>query len=224
MRADDFDFDLPADRIALRPARPRDSARLLEVDAAGALADRRVADLPRLLRPGDALVFNDTRVIAARLVGSRERKGAVATIFVTLHKRAAPDRWRAFVRPAKRLALGDQIRFAADAANRSLAARVASIGEGGEVDLVFERAGVQLDKAIARIGAMPLPPYIASRRPEDDEDRRDYQTVFAREPGSVAAPTAGLHFTEDLLQRLRKRGVSLHFLTLEVGAGTFLPV
>jgi S-adenosylmethionine:tRNA ribosyltransferase-isomerase len=115
MRADDFDFELPADRIALRPARPRDSARLLEVDAAGALVDHQVVDLPGLLRPGDALVFNDTQVIAARLVGRRERNGVVAAIFVTLHKRCAPDRWRAFARPAKRLAVGDQIRFAGDA-------------------------------------------------------------------------------------------------------------
>ena len=224
MRVADFDFDLPPDLIALRPAEPRDAARLLTVDGMGVIADRCVRDLPDLLRSGDALVFNDTRVIAARLRGRRERDGVSAGIDATLHKRLGPDRWAAFARPAKRLKAGDWITFGGGDLSCGLGARVASFGAGGEVILTFERSGPDLDLAIAEYGVMPLPPYIAARRPEDEQDRRDYQTIFARDPGSVAAPTAGLHFTESLLDRLAARGVSPHFLTLEVGAGTFLPV
>jgi S-adenosylmethionine:tRNA ribosyltransferase-isomerase len=223
MQLSDFDFDLPPARIALRPADPRDAARLLVVDGGGHLADRVFRDLPDLLRPGDVLVLNDTRVIAARLAGRREREGASAAVSATLHKRLSLSRWAAFVRPAKRLRAGETIVFG-EADVGALTARIESRGEGGEMELAFDREGADLDQAIARLGAMPLPPYIASRRGEDDQDRRDYQTVFAREPGSVAAPTAGLHFTARLLERLAERGVALRYVTLEVGAGTFLPV
>jgi S-adenosylmethionine:tRNA ribosyltransferase-isomerase len=218
MRTADFDFDLPDSLIALRPAAPRDSARLLAVLSDGAFQDRTVADLPNLLCPGDALVFNDTRVLAARLAGLRRRGQDVARIEATLHQRTAPGRWTAFARPGKRLKVGDRIDFA------GLTAAVEAKAEGGEVTLAFDLAGDVLDRAIARVGVMPLPPYIASRRPEDDRDETDYQTVYAREPRSVAAPTAGLHFTTGLIERLTARGVSIHFVTLHVGAGTFLPV
>lgn len=219
MRLSDFDFHLPDERIALRPARPRDSARLLVVPPEGLWADARVRDLPGLLRAGDVLVFNDTRVIAARLSGVRERDGRTAAVEATLHRRTAPDRWTAFMRPGKRLAAGDQVRF-----GEALDATVLSKLEGGEVELGFARAGAELDAAVAATGAMPLPPYIASKRTQDEQDRADYQTVYAREDGSVAAPTAGLHFTPDLLARLAERGVERAFVTLHVGAGTFLPV
>ncbi len=219
MRLSDFDFHLPDERIALRPARPRDSARLLVVPPEGPWADARVRDLPGLLRAGDVLVFNDTRVIAARLSGVRERDGRTAAVEATLHRRTAPDRWTAFMRPGKRLAAGDQVRF-----GEALDATVLSKLEGGEVELGFARAGAELDAAVAATGAMPLPPYIASKRTQDEQDRADYQTVYAREDGSVAAPTAGLHFTPDLLARLAERGVERAFVTLHVGAGTFLPV
>ncbi|HEY2050650.1 MAG TPA: tRNA preQ1(34) S-adenosylmethionine ribosyltransferase-isomerase QueA [Caulobacteraceae bacterium] len=222
MRLSDFDFDLPPSLIALRPAEPRDAARLLVVNEAGGLEDRIFRDLPDLLRPGDALLLNDTRVIAARLFGRRERDGASAAISATLHKRLSECAWEAFVRPAKRLRLGDLIVFGGQ--DVGLRASVSARGEAGEVTLSFNCAAEALDAAIADHGAMPLPPYIASRRAEDELDRRDYQTVFAREPGSVAAPTAGLHFTPDLLARVAAEGIEVHFVTLEVGAGTFLPV
>ncbi len=228
MTLDDFDFDLPDDRIALRPASPRDCARLLLVEASGALSDHVVADLPGLLRPGDALVFNDTRVIAARLFGVRDRQGQSCRVEATLHRRLSPSDWSAFMRPGKRLKAGDRIAFGArdDGAclRGRLDATVEAKGEGGEIVLAFDLAGPDLDQAIAERGAMPLPPYIASRRAEDERDRADYQTVYARLDGSVAAPTAGLHFTPHLLTRLAERGVSSHFVTLHVGAGTFLPV
>ena len=228
MNLADFDFDLPENRIALRPASPRDAARLLVVDAGGALADRAVADLPDLLAPGDAVVFNDTRVIAARLTGRRERDGQACAVEATLHRRLTASRWTAFMRPGKRLRVGDRVAFG-DRGDRacllgSLDATVAAKGEDGEVTLAFDLAGPDLDLAIADRGVMPLPPYIATRRAEDDRDRIDYQTVYARQDGSVAAPTAGLHFTAALLARLDERGVSTHFVTLHVGAGTFLPV
>jgi S-adenosylmethionine:tRNA ribosyltransferase-isomerase len=224
MLVSDFDFDLPQERIALRPAEPRDAARLLSVAPSGQLDDHFVRDLPGLLNPGDALVFNDTQVIAARLKGRRARDGTAATIHATLHRRLGPARWAAFVRPAKRLRAGDWIAFAAHKSACGLGARVEGLGAAGEVILAFERSGPDLDLAIAEHGEMPLPPYIAARRPEDDRDRSDYQTIFAREPASVAAPTAGLHFTPELMAALAARRVSAHFLTLEVGAGTFLPV
>jgi S-adenosylmethionine:tRNA ribosyltransferase-isomerase len=228
MRLSDFDFVLPDDNIALRPAEPRDSARLLVVRPGQDLADQVVRDLPDVLRPGDALVFNDTRVIPARLAGLREARttgggdGAPVPVEATLHRRVAPDRWKAFMRPGKRLKGGDRVAFG-DEADR-LDATVLEKHDGGEVLLAFDLSGPDLDIGIARHGEMPLPPYIAAKRAEDDRDRADYQTVYAREDGSVAAPTAGLHFTPDLLERLTARGVSLHFVTLHVGAGTFLPV
>jgi S-adenosylmethionine:tRNA ribosyltransferase-isomerase len=237
MKTADFDFELPDDRIALRPAEPRDSARLLVVRD-GALDDRVIRDLPDFLKAGDALVFNDTRVIPARLSGVRERpnpvtggtEGETLTVNVeaTLHHRDAPDVWSAFMKPGKRIKAGDRIRFGAadDGAGQParLDATVVGKGEDGLVTLRFDAAGPDLDDAIRAVGVMPLPPYIAAKRPEDDRDLSDYQTVFAAHDGSVAAPTAGLHFTPSLLDAIRARGVSTHAVTLHVGAGTFLPV
>ena len=227
MRVDLFDFELPEDRIALRPASPRDSARMLVVGPDGTFEDRVVSDLLEFLRPGDALVFNDTKVIPARLSGFRRRGGSIAQIDATLHMRAGPDRWKAFLRPAKRVAVGERIQFGHDARVcllGSLEATVPEKGEGGEALLVFDFSGPVLDEAIAAAGRVPLPPYIASRRMDDDRDRTDYQTIFAREEGAVAAPTAGLHFTPELFQALDTAGLERHFVTLHVGAGTFLPV
>jgi S-adenosylmethionine:tRNA ribosyltransferase-isomerase len=228
MRLSDFDFELPEDRIALRPSEPRDAARLLVVPAHGALEDRSVHDLPDLLRPGDALVLNDTKVIPARLNGVRIRDESVVAVEATLHRRLSPSRWSAFMKPGKRLKPGDRIRLG-ETSDRAcllgeLDATVQAKGDGGEVTLAFDLSGPDLDAAIAERGVMPLPPYIAARRGEDERDLVDYQTVYARPEGSVAAPTAGLHFTPELLQRLKTRGVGLHYLTLHVGAGTFLPV
>jgi len=224
----DFDFDLPEDRIALRPASPRDSARLLVVRPEGPLEDRHVFDLPDLLAPGDCLVFNDTRVIPARLFGLRLREDSAVAVEATLHRRLDDARWSAFMRPGKRLKPGDRIRFGETSDTvcmlSTLDATVEAKGEGGEVTLAIDFAGPMLDEAIRSHGHMPLPPYIAARRGEDERDRSDYQTVFAREDGSVAAPTAGLHFTPDLLARLDARGIERRFVTLHVGAGTFLPV
>ncbi len=224
MLVDAFDFELPETAIALRPASPRDSARLLTVDpgSASPFGDRTIRDLPSLLRPGDALVVNDTRVVPARLFGLRRRGEAVARIEVTLHRRDAADRWRAFVRPAKRLAEGETLSFEAEGATRLSA--VASDKDGGEVSLTFDRAGEGLDAAMAEVGQMPLPPYIEHRRAGDAADASDYQTLFADRPGAVAAPTAGLHFTPDLVDAVAARGIALHRVTLHVGAGTFLPV
>ncbi|MDB5569288.1 MAG: tRNA preQ1(34) S-adenosylmethionine ribosyltransferase-isomerase QueA [Hyphomicrobiales bacterium] len=231
MRVDLFDFELPEDRIALRPAEPRDSARMLAVDpgAASPFTDTFVRDLPSFLRPGDVVVVNDTRVIPARLSGVRVRGDAVARIDVTLHKREAQDRWRAFVRPAKKLKVGERIRFGE--ASESMACFLASLdaevvekGEEGEVLLAFSFAGPALDEAIERHGRMPLPPYIASKRAEDAGDASDYQTLFARAPGAVAAPTASLHFTPGLVAAIEAAGASVARVTLHVGAGTFLPV
>jgi S-adenosylmethionine:tRNA ribosyltransferase-isomerase len=231
MRVDLFDFDLPEERIALRPASPRDAARMLVVrpDGEARFQDRNVRDLPDILRPGDALVLNDAKVIPARLFGLRTRGEAMARVEIMLHKREGPERWRALARPAKRLAVGDRIRFGEDAESMvcllaSLDAEVEEKGEGGEVLLRFAFTGPALDEAIALLGETPLPPYIEGRRRADARDRTDYQTVYAAEEGAVAAPTAGLHFTADLLRGLEERGVSRHFVTLHVGAGTFLPV
>ena len=226
MRVDLFDFDLPEERIALRPAIPRDNARLLVVDG-DLFEDRQVRDLPEFLRPGDALVFNDTKVIPARLSGKRTRGEAVATIEATLHMRVGPDRWKAFLKPAKRVNLGERIEFGHEGRVcllGTLSATVAEKGEGGEALLVFDFHGPILDEAIASLGHIPLPPYIASKRGEDDQDRVDYQTIYAKEEGAVAAPTAGLHFTPELFAKLDAEGIERHFVTLHVGAGTFLPV
>jgi S-adenosylmethionine:tRNA ribosyltransferase-isomerase len=227
MRVDLFDFDLPEERIALRPAVPRDAAKLLAVRPPDGLEDRIVRELPDLLQPGDALVFNDTKVIPAQLAGTRERDGAVAHIDATLHMRAGPDRWKAFVRPAKRLQAGDRIRFGHSGEAcflGTLDATVVEKGEAGEALLAFDLSGPLLDEAIHAAGHVPLPPYIASKRAEDERDRTDYQTIYAREEGAVAAPTAGLHFTPELMRALDARGIERHFVTLHVGAGTFLPV
>ncbi|HYD27432.1 tRNA preQ1(34) S-adenosylmethionine ribosyltransferase-isomerase QueA [Brevundimonas sp.] len=287
MKTADFDFDLPEDRIALRPADPRDSARLLVVRDGG-LEDRIIRDLPGFLRPGDALVFNDTRVIPARLSGVRERVGPdgetlTVEVEATLHHRDAPDVWSAFMKPGKRIKIGDRVRFSSplplegegvggwgggsegqDMAHEApddglspsapasrepastppnppprgegfraadsacllgrLDATVADKGEDGLVTLRFDLSGPFLDEAIRDVGVMPLPPYIAAKRAEDDRDRSDYQTLFAKWDGSVAAPTAGLHFTPGLMAAIEAKGVSTHAVTLHVGAGTFLPV
>ena len=228
MRTELFDFDLPPELIAQHPAEPRDAARLLVVGDP-ALEDRRVGDLPRLLEPGDLLVLNDTRVIPARLIG---RRGA-ATIEVTLHRPSSPepDRdlgqvrpagaacWRAFARPARRLRVGDRLQFGA-----GLEALVLARGEGGEVTLGFGCAAEALLERLDAVGRMPLPPYIKRAKDGDPRDRLDYQTLFARHPGAVAAPTAAFHFTGELMAALAGRGIGHAFLTLHVGAGTFLPV
>jgi S-adenosylmethionine:tRNA ribosyltransferase-isomerase len=227
MRTDLFDFDLPSDRIAIRPVVPRDAARLLVVRPGGALEDSLVRDLPDLLNPGDALVINDTKVIAARLVGRRLGRDTQPRIEATLTQRLDGSRWRAFVKPAKKLNPGDTVRFGDEGRVcflDQLDATVESKGEGGEITLSFAFHGPTLDQAIAERGDMPLPPYIASKRDPDQYDRVDYQTLFALEEGSVAAPTAGLHFTKTLLMRLAARRIQLHKLTLHVGPGTFLPV
>jgi S-adenosylmethionine:tRNA ribosyltransferase-isomerase len=227
MRTALFDFELPPDRIALRPVSPRDAARLLVVrPGARELEDRGVRDLPDLLRAGDALVVNDTKVIAARLRGRRIGRGAMEpSIEATLHQRLDGSRWHAFVTPAKRLSLGDVVRFGDEGKVcflGQLDATVEAKGEGGEVTFAFAFHGPVLDQAVDERGAMPLPPYI--RRPPDERDRTDYQTMFAQAEGSVAAPTAGLHFTDALTSRLMARRITLHKVTLHVGAGTFLPV
>lgn len=220
MRVDLFDFDLPPERIALRPASPRESARLLVVGEP--LEDRVVRDLPNLFRRGDCLVVNDTRVIPARLDGRRLRAGTEARIEATLHKREGADIWRAFLKPAKKVADGETIRFGSDA-DQLDAVCLQHAGEG-EVVLRFSSGGADLDAALERHGAMPLPPYIAGRRAVDAADRADYQTMFARDPGAVAAPTASLHFTPELVAAIEARGVRIVPVTLHVGAGTFLPV
>jgi S-adenosylmethionine:tRNA ribosyltransferase-isomerase len=227
MKVDLFDFELPEDRIALRPASPRDAARLLVVRPGEPLSDRIVRDLPSLLRRGDAVVFNDTKVIPAQLTGLRRRDEAVARVDATLHMRVADDSWKAFLRPAKRVAVGDRISFGHTenlCLMGALDATVEEKGEGGEVLLRFDFAGAALDYALHTVGHIPLPPYIASKRPDDARDLSDYQTIYADEEGAVAAPTAGLHFTPDLFAALDAAGIERHFVTLHVGAGTFLPV
>jgi len=214
MRVDLFDFDLPAENIALRPASPRDSARLLLVPGDGAMEDRIVRDLPSLLRAGDVLVFNDTRVIPAQLEGMRGE----ARIGATLHKRLGLRQWQAFLRNAKRVRDGDRIDFGA-----GVTAIAGPRDEDGGVTLDFE-GEEPVEILLERAGRMPLPPYIASKRATDERDRSDYQTMFAREDGAVAAPTAALHFTPDLTVALAQAGVLTETLTLHVGAGTFLPV
>jgi S-adenosylmethionine:tRNA ribosyltransferase-isomerase len=220
MKVDQFDFDLPREAIALRPVSPRDAAKLLVVRG-GALDDLKVTDLPGFLRPGDVMVFNDTKVIPARLSGHRHPAGVEggAKVEITLHMRLDEKRWKAFARPAKKLKSGDEIKFAA-----GLAATVAEKGEAGEVTLEFNHAGDALRAALGQAGIMPLPPYIAGQRPADARDEADYQTVYAAREGAVAAPTAGLHFTPDLLAGLDSMGVTRVTVTLHVGAGTFLPV
>ena len=212
MLVSDFDFELPKERIALYPAEPRDSARMLVVGEGGELSDEGVRDLLHHLKAGDVLVMNDTRVIPARLKGKR----GDAKIEVTLHKRNDPNTWAAFARPAKKLRVGDEVNF------DGLLADVVEKRDAGEVILRFKADDAM--SAIEGVGEMPLPPYIASQRIEGDNDKSTYQTVYAREKGAVAAPTAGLHFTPEMLDAIRAMGVEIVFLTLHVGAGTFLPV
>jgi len=229
VRTDLFDFNLPPDRIALRPASPRDSARLLVVRPGHdmLLEDRVIRDLPDILRSGDQLVVNDTRVIPAQLSGRRLGGASESRIEATLIKRLDGSHWQALVKPARKLKPGDVVRFGEEGQLcflGQLDATVESKGEAGEVTFGFSFHGPVLDQAIAERGEVPLPPYIASRRPPDARDRADYQTLFARQEGAVAAPTAGLHFTESLMARLAARGIGVHTVTLHVGAGTFLPV
>lgn len=214
MRVDLFDFDLPPENIALRPASPRDSARMLLVSGDAPMQDRIVRDLPSLLRAGDVLVFNDTKVIPAQLEGMRGE----ARIGATLHKRQGLRQWQAFLRNAKRVRAGDRIDFGA-----GVTAIAGPRDEDGGVTLDFE-GDEPVEILLERAGRMPLPPYIASKRPTDERDRSDYQTMFAREDGAVAAPTAALHFTPDLMAAIAAAGVQTETLTLHVGAGTFLPV
>jgi len=239
VKVDLFDFYLPEENIALRPCAPRENAKLLRVIPPDELQDYHVHDLPSLLQPGDALVFNDTKVIPAQLEGKRYRfvknngpdaAEGVANIHATLHMRESADSWRAFVKPARRLSVGEEIIFSkraddnSDKTDELFKAEVIERSPDDGMLLRFNKSGTALDAALAVYGHMPLPPYIAARRAEDERDKRDYQTIYAREKGAVAAPTAGLHFTDSMLGALRRRGIEEHFVTLHVGAGTFLPV
>jgi S-adenosylmethionine:tRNA ribosyltransferase-isomerase len=227
MRVSDFDFELPPERIALRPVSPRDASKLLVVKP-DRLEDRIFHVLPRFLKKGDFLVFNNTRVIPAALTGHRiGRLGTTPRIEALLHMRLDGHRWKAFAKPGKKLQKGDRIRFGNEGKVcllGNLEATVEEKGEAGEITLAFDFSGPVLDEAIASIGEMPLPPYIAGKRQIDERDRADYQTIYAEKEGAVAAPTAGLHFTPELMKSLQDIGVSTEFVTLHVGAGTFLPV
>ena len=218
MRVADFDFELPPENIALRPVTPREAAKLLVVQN-GAFTDLLVGDLPSQLKRGDLLVFNDTKVIPAALSGIRVgRLGTTPKIEALLHLRLDGSRWKAFVKPAKKLEVGDTVEFS------SLNASVEEKGEAGEVTFRFPVSGADLDVALTQVGRVPLPPYIESKRAQDEQDKSDYQTVYAKEAGAVAAPTAGLHFTPALMKSLQDAGIESEFVTLHVGAGTFLPV
>src|SRR3569833_2719974 len=221
MQASLFDFELPDDRSALHPAEPRDSARMLVVKPGEALEDRHVTDLLEILRPGDVLVVNDTKVLPAELKGTRVRGDARASVSFNLHKRVDTKTWRAFARPAKRLCILDRLELGDDG---SLLATVAGKGDTGEVTLEFDLGGAELDEAIKAHGAMPLPPYVEAKRGSEERDKTDYQTVYAAVDGAVATPTAGLHFTEGLLQKLSDKGVGNERVTLHDKAGTFLPM
>ncbi len=221
MKLSDFDFDLPDHLIATRPAKPRSASRLL-VATDRTITDAFARDLPDFLRPGDRLVLNDTKVIPARLSGIRRRDGEAGTtearVEVTLLQPTADGHWRALLKPLKKVRDGETIWFSSD-----LSARVTERSEGAAV-LAFNLTGDDFDAALASAGSMPLPPYIAAKREADAQDNEDYQTVWARAAGAVAAPTASLHFDDDLLERLRRKGVTFTHVTLHVGAGTFLPV
>jgi len=223
MRVDDFDFTLPEASIALRPAQPRDAAKLLQVQSIGVLSDHIIRELPDLLRAGDVLVLNDTKVFPAQLTATRPARaqggGGPARVLLNLHKRMGPDIWKAFARPAKRLRVGDVIEFSSE-----FSAKILEKTNEGEVVLRFNRSDPELAAAFEQIGEVPLPPYIGSKRRADAQDAVDYQTIFADQTGSVAAPTAGLHFTDAMFAALRAKGVEICFVTLHVGAGTFLPV
>ncbi len=227
MRVDQFDFNLPSERIALFPVRPRDSARMLIVKPNAGLEDKKVTDLLDLLAPNDVLVVNDTKVIPAELAAIRHRGENQSKVSFNLHKRIDGSSWAAFARPAKRLKAGDKLVFSAINDNSvelvDLIAHVKEVDQGQAI-IQFELENAQLDEAIKSFGAMPLPPYIGAKRQLEKSDLSDYQTVYADEEGAVAAPTAGLHFTDDLLEKLNKKGVIIEKITLHVGAGTFLPV
>ena len=214
MKVDLFDFELPRDRIAEHPANPRDAARMLDLSGDGT-QDRIVRELPDVLRPGDLLISNDTRVIPARLFGKRGE----AKVEVTLHKQEGLGTWVAFAKPAKKLRIGETFKV-----NDEFEAEVLAKKDGGEVTLRFNKSGADLIAALEEFGVMPLPPYIRRDAGGDDQDKSDYQTIFAQKDGAVAAPTAGLHFTPDLLANLDARGINRRTITLHVGAGTFLPV
>lgn len=223
MRVDLFDFELPEEAIALRPAVPRDAAKMLVVG--DTLTDKNVYDLADILNPGDALVFNDTKVIPTQLIGVRVRDGITAQVHATLHTRLESDRWLCFVKGSKKLKPKDRIRFGVGEAHcGSLDCSVVAKHENGDVELVFDLSGAAFDEKLVQIGSMPLPPYIAGKRGTDAQDMSDYQTMYAKEDGAVAAPTAGLHFTPELMAKLDERGISKHFVTLHVGPGTFLPM
>ena len=232
MRVDQFDFDLPTERIALRPMEPRDQSRLLVVNGEQALGDAKICDLADFLQPGDALVFNDTRVIKAQLKGERLREGGVpAKASLTLHLRKDANTWAAFSKKSKKIRIGDRLRFE-EQSNVSrnvctsglLEGTVTAKGDAGEIEITFDFSGSALDEAIALVGQIPLPPYIASRRHEDGQDSHDYQTIYAAADGAVAAPTAGLHFSDEMFARIDAKSIERYFVTLHVGAGTFLPV
>ncbi|MEG9862294.1 MAG: tRNA preQ1(34) S-adenosylmethionine ribosyltransferase-isomerase QueA [Parvularculales bacterium] len=215
-----FDFDLPKEAVALRPAIPRDAARLLVAGSDGeSPIDSTIRDLPDFLNAGDVLVVNNTRVLPVQLKTTRWRYGVSASVNLTLYERIDDAGWRAFAKPARRLSIGDNLEF-----SDRLTAQVLSCRKGGEVVLEFNIAGDALDDALGDCGAMPLPPYITARRASDERDFQDYQTLFAEEPGAVAAPTAGLHFTPSLVKRLETKNIKIHSLTLHVGPGTFRPV
>jgi S-adenosylmethionine:tRNA ribosyltransferase-isomerase len=219
MRTDLFDFELPESHIALAPAEPRDASRMLVIPAHAPLIDAHARDLVDWLQPGDALVVNDTRVIPAALEGRRTRGDTTASVAFNLTKRVTASSWNAFARPAKRLVVGDRVAFG-DALSASVTAKL----DAGEVELTFDCSGPALDRAIGHVGQMPLPPYIALKRPANAADVAAYQTIYAAHDGAVAAPTAGLHFTPQLFAALAAKGISRHTVTLHVGAGTFLPV
>jgi len=214
----EFDFHLPEELIALRPARPRSASKLL-LAKGDAIEHHAVSDLPELLMPGDVLVFNDTRVLPVQLSGTRTRDGATAQLSATLIERIDPARWRAFIKPGKKLREGDTIVFA-----DGFVAEALRKHDDGSVLLAFSKSGEALDSALRACGAMPLPPYIAGRRVADHQDEEDYQTLLATKDGAVAAPTAALHFDAPLLAALTEKGIAREIVTLHVGAGTFLPV
>lgn len=230
MLVSDFEFNLPNERIALQPVEPRDAARLLVVDPACGVEGLRVHDLPTLIRSEDVLVINDTRVIPARLTGIRHRGASSIKVEVMLHKREDPSTWLAFARPGKKLSADDVISFYTKSEAVNAAAEVVCRAEvlekrnGGEVLLRFSESGSAFERVLAEIGQTPLPPYIASKRAPDQHDESNYQTIFAKHSGAVAAPTAGLHFTDQLIDTLKSKGVKIVPVTLHVGAGTFLPV
>ncbi len=223
-----FDFELPEENIALRPAEPRDASRLLVVKPQGQQEDRQFTDLIEYLNAGDVLVFNDTKVIPAQFSAVRCRDGIIARVSFTLHRRTSANQWLAFAKGAKKLKVGERVSLGVSGDGTCLAgvldALITNKLQSGEVELSFDLSGPVLDEAMIANGTMPLPPYIASKRKSDARDETDYQTVYAREEGAVAAPTAGLHFTNQMFEKLAERGVLTEFVTLHVGAGTFLPV